>query len=137
MAIDEIREIFDVTRMIKNPDAPNQRLIEKWFPGEHGCVGGGTEEHTPLSDGALQWMIDSIKDLGLGLEFDLKSISIAPDPTIDFKNDPGIYKLVGTKLRDVENRVDDLHESTVERLKKRRDYRSKNLVPIISELELD
>ena len=137
MAIDEVREIFDVTRMIKNPDAPNQRLIEKWFPGEHGCVGGGTEEHTPLSDGALQWMIDSIKDLGLGLEFDLKSISIAPDPTIDFKNDPGIYKLVGTKLRDVENRVDDLHESTVERLKKRRDYRSKNLVPIISELELD
>ena len=137
MAIDELREIFDVTRMIKNPDAPNQKLIEKWFPGEHGCVGGGTQEHTSLSDGALKWMIESIKDLGLGLEFDLTSISIDPDPTIDFNNDPGIYKLVGTKLRDVENRVDHLHESTVERLKKRGDYRSKNLAQIISELELD
>jgi hypothetical protein len=73
----------------------------------------------------------------LGLEFNLQSISIAPDPTIDFKNDPGIYKLVGTKLRNVGNTVDDLHESTVERLKKRGDYRSKNLAPIISELELD
>ena len=137
MAVDEIREIFDVTRMTRNPDAEHQRLIEKWFPGEHGCVGGGTEKHTPLSDGAFKWMVESIKALNLGLEFDLDSIKIAPDPTVDFKNDPGIYKLVGTKLRDVSTQVDDLHESTIERLQKRGDYRPKNLAQTISELKLN
>ncbi|MTJ49533.1 DUF2235 domain-containing protein [Dolichospermum sp. UHCC 0259] len=137
IAIDEVREIFDVTRMHKNPDANNQQLIEKWFPGDHGCVGGGTKQHTPLSDGALKWMIESIQDLNLGLEFDFNSTSINSDPTIDFTNDPGIYKLVGTKLRDVSNQPHDLHESTIERLQKREDYRPKNLAQIISELNLN
>lgn len=108
MAIDEIRAIFDVTRMTQNPDAPNQRLIEKWFPGEHGCVGGGTKENAPLSDGALKWMIESIKGLNLGLEFDLDLTNIDPKSTVNFTNNPGIYKLVGTKLRNVGNQPNDL-----------------------------
>lgn len=137
MAVDEIREIFDVTPMTKNPDAPNQRLIQKWFPGNHGCVGGGTEQHAPLSNGAFKWMVESIKGLDLGLEFDLDSTKIAPDPTINFTNNPGIYKLVGTKFRDVGNQLGDLHESTVDRLEKREDYRPKNLAQIISQLKLN
>ena len=60
VAIDEIREVFDVTPMKKHPDTESQRVIQKWFPGSHGCVGGGTEENRGLSDAALQWMIDSI-----------------------------------------------------------------------------
>lgn len=137
MAIDEIREIFDVTPMTRNPDAANQQLVQKWFPGQHGCVGGGTKEFAPLSDGALKWMIESIKDLGLKLEFDLDSTEIYPNPTVDFKNDPGIYKFLGTKLRDVSNQLSDIHESTFDRLQKRKDYRPKNLAPIISQLNLN
>ncbi|MBO1065745.1 MULTISPECIES: DUF2235 domain-containing protein [Nostocales] len=137
MAVDEIREIFDVTPMTKNPDAPEQQLIQKWFPGNHGCVGGGTKEYAPLSDGAFKWMMESIKGLDLKLEFDLNSISIELKPTVDFNNDPGFYKLVGTKLRDVPNQVADIHESTIERLQKRKDYRPKNLAQTISELKLN
>jgi uncharacterized protein (DUF2235 family) len=136
MAIDEIREIFDVTPMKKNPDAPNQRVIQKWFPGEHGCVGGGTEEHSGLSDAALQWMIDSIGNLELGLDLDPSVIptGINPNYKCDFKNDIGFFKLAGIKLRDVGDAIEDLHESAVNRLKGRKDYRPKNLQNIISKI---
>ncbi|MBD1826770.1 DUF2235 domain-containing protein [Microcoleus vaginatus GB1-A2] len=136
VAIDEIREIFDVTLMKKDPDAENQRVIQVWFPGEHGCVGGGTEEYSGLSDAALQWMIDSTRKLGLGLEFDPSVIptGINPNYEIDFKNDPGFFKLAGIKFREVGDAIEELHESTIERLKKRQDYRPKNLQKILSKV---
>ncbi|MBD2301135.1 DUF2235 domain-containing protein [Nostoc sp. FACHB-190] len=136
MAIDEIREIFDVTPMKPHPEAEKQRVIQKWFPGEHGCVGGGTEEHSGLSDAALQWMIDSVGDLGLGLEFDPNVIptGINPNYKCEFKNDPGFFKLAGIKLRDVGDAIEELHDSTINRLKVRQDYRPKNLQKIIAKL---
>ena len=139
MAIDEVREIFDVTRMTKSSHAENQRVIEKWFPGEHGCIGGGTQKHRPLSDAALQWMIESMKDLGLGLEFDLDYLlgDIKTDFQCQFTNDPGFYKLAGIKFRDIGDVIDDLHETAIERLKACQDYRPKNLEKIVSKLNLN
>ncbi|AFY42913.1 DUF2235 domain-containing protein [Nostoc sp. PCC 7107] len=136
MAIDEIREIFDVTPMKPHPEAKNQRVVQKWFPGEHGCVGGGTEEHSGLSDAALQWMIDSVGDLGLGLDFDPSVIptGINPNYECEFKNDPGFFKLAGIKLREVGDAIEDIHDSAINRLKGRKDYRPKNLKTIISKL---
>jgi uncharacterized protein (DUF2235 family) len=136
VAIDEIREIFDVTPMTKNPDTENQRVIQKWFPGNHGCVGGGSEASSGLSDAALQWMIDSVGNLGLGLEFDTNVIptGIKPNYDCDFQNNPGFFKLAGIKFRDVSDALEDLHESTINRLKSRKDYRPKNLEKIISRL---
>ncbi|MBD2441391.1 DUF2235 domain-containing protein [Nostoc sp. FACHB-110] len=136
MAIDEIREIFDVTPMKPHPEAEKQRVIQKWFPGEHGCVGGGTEEYSGLSDAALQWMIDSVSDLGLGLEFDTSVIptGINPNYKCEFKNDPGFFKLAGIKLRDVGDAIEELHDSTINRLKVRQDYRPKNLQKIIAKI---
>jgi uncharacterized protein (DUF2235 family) len=137
VAIDEIREVFDVTPMKKNPDAENQRVIQVWFPGEHGCVGGGTKEHSGLSDAALQWMMDATGKLGLGLEFDPSVIptGINPNPECDFKNDPGIFKLAGIKYREVSDAViDDLHESVIKRWQSRKDYRPKNLEKILAKL---
>ena len=138
VAIDEIREIFDVTPMKKHPDAENQRVIQVWFPGEHGCVGGGMEEHSGLSDAALQWMMDSICNLGLGLELDPSAIptGVNPNYEIDFKNDPGFFKLAGIKLREVGDGIDDLHESVIKRWHSRNDYRPKNLEIILSKLNL-
>jgi uncharacterized protein (DUF2235 family) len=135
-AIDEIRKIFDVTPMVKGADVENQRVIQKWFPGEHGCVGGGTEATRGLSDGALQWMIDSIKGLGLGLDFDTSAIptEIKPDCECNFTNNPGFFKLAGIKLRDVGDNVESLHENTISRLKNRPDYRPRNLEKIIPEV---
>ena len=128
--------MFDVTPMTKNPHAQNQRLIQKWFPGDHGCVGGGTEANRGLSDGALQWMIDSIKDLGLALEFDIDAIftGIQPDYHCPFNKNPGFFKLAGIKLRDVGDVLDELHDSTIERVKTFADYRPKNLETILSQI---
>ncbi|BAZ23845.1 hypothetical protein NIES4073_47350 [Kalymmatonema gypsitolerans NIES-4073] len=136
VAIDEIREIFDVTPMKKHPEAENQRVIQKWFPGGHGCVGGGTEEHSGLSDAALQWMIDSIGNLKLGLDLDPSVIptGINPDYECDFKNDVGFFKLAGIKFREVSDAIEDLHESAIYRLKSRKDYRPKNLQKILDKL---
>ncbi|BAY27846.1 hypothetical protein NIES2100_76720 [Calothrix sp. NIES-2100] len=136
VAIDEMREIFDVTPMQKHPEAQNQKVIQKWFPGDHGCVGGGTKEKSGLSDAALEWMIDSIGHLGLGLDLDTNVIptGIHPDYECEFKNDPGFFKLAGIKLRDVGETIEDLHESTVKRLKLRKDYRPKNLQKIIPKI---
>ncbi|MBD2612469.1 DUF2235 domain-containing protein [Nostoc punctiforme FACHB-252] len=136
MAIDEIREIFDVTPMKPHPEAENQRVIQKWFPGGHGCVGGGTEEYRGLSDAALKWMIDSIEELELGLDLDPSVIptGVNPDYECEFQNDPGFFKLAGIKLRDVGEAIEDLHDSTVTRLKTRNDYRPKNLQKIISKI---
>ncbi|BAY47240.1 hypothetical protein SAMD00079811_48570 [Scytonema sp. HK-05] len=136
VAIDEIREIFDVTPMKKHPEAENQRVIQKWFPGAHGCVGGGTEEYSGLSDAALQWMIDSIGNLKLGLDLDPSVIptGINPDYECDFKNDVGFFKLAGIKFREVSDVIEDLHESAIYRLKTRKDYRPKNLEKILDKL---
>ncbi|MCL1471827.1 DUF2235 domain-containing protein [Argonema antarcticum] len=136
VAIDEVREIFDVTPMKKNPDAENQRVIQVWFPGEHGCVGGGTKEHSGLSDAALQWMLDSTRNLGLGLEFDTSAIptGINPNYEVDFKTDAGFFKLAGIKFREVGDAIDELHESTIKRLQSRKDYRPKNLEKLLSKL---
>lgn len=136
MAIDEMRASFDVTPMKKHPEAENQRVIQKWFPGVHGCVGGGRENNRGLSDTSLQWMIDAIGALELGLEFDTSVIpsGIHPDYNCEFKNDPGFYKLAGIKFREVGDSLEDLHESTIERIRNRQDYRPKNLEKLLAEL---
>ncbi|MBE9229199.1 DUF2235 domain-containing protein [Phormidium sp. LEGE 05292] len=136
IAIDEIREVFDVTPMKSNPDAKNQRVIQKWFPGEHGCVGGGSKEYSGLSDAALKWMIDSVGNLGLKLDFDISAIptGINPNYECEFKNNPGFFKLAGIKFREVSDTIEDLHESTIYRLKSRQDYRPKNLQKILSKV---
>ena len=136
VAIDEIREVFDVTPMKKHPEAENQRVIQVWFPGAHGCIGGGTEEHSGLSDTVLQWMLDSTRKLGLGIEFDPSAIptGINPNYECDFRNDPGIFKLAGIKFREVGDAIEELHESTIKRLQTRSDYRPKNLEPLLPKL---
>ncbi|NEQ41472.1 MAG: DUF2235 domain-containing protein [Okeania sp. SIO3I5] len=75
VAVDEDRDTFSVTLMKKNPEVKDQILRQVWFPGGHGCVGGGTKRESLLSNNALLWMIASIKDIGLNLEFDINLLS--------------------------------------------------------------
>ena len=134
VAIDEQRSTFYASLMEKSKRTEDQRLIQKWFPGDHGCVGGGSKEQSGLSDGALQWMIDSIKELGLGLEIDTSVIptGIHPDPDAEYKVEPKsiigkMTKLLGTKVREVSDNFEDLHESVKKRWRDRKDYRPENL----------
>lgn len=102
VAIDERREVFEVTPMMISEDATTT-LNQVWFPGTHSCVGGGMAPG--LSDTVLQWTIDEIDQLNLGLEFvdcpdKVAAGGIKPDYTISF--DPeieGMFALGGISDR--------------------------------------
>jgi uncharacterized protein (DUF2235 family) len=73
VALDEIRASFRPTLWTgQHPD-----LEQVWFPGVHCDVGGGYRE-TGLSDGALKWMIDEAKALGLGVDTNMEK-QVKPD----------------------------------------------------------
>lgn len=91
VAIDERRVLFppvlfgDLTALnlakefrVDDENAPYQ---ERWFPGGHGSVGGGGD-FRGLSDGALAWILNGAKRVGLELDSAAGSRiqSIAPDP---------------------------------------------------------
>ena len=72
LSIDENRQEFDFTDMIP-ADGLADRVEQVWFPGGHGCIGGGTKANSPLSNAALLWMMAEVEALGLGLSFDNRS----------------------------------------------------------------
>lgn len=112
--------------MVKSSKNHNQNLRQVWFPGGHSCVGGGTKEQSGLSDGALQWMIDESK--ALGLEFDESKVpdGINSDPTIPFSNtSKGVLIFTQPNLRKVD--FASLHPSVIERWSLVDNYRPKNL----------
>jgi uncharacterized protein (DUF2235 family) len=149
VAIDEPRKVFDVTPMKQSESSKQagQQLRQVWFPGDHGCVGGGVKKVQGLSDGALQWMIDQMKDLNLGLDLDpnlvecdlssvdvTKQYGIYPDHKTPFANTSNplmkwIFSLVGTHVREIAKADEDfaaileqrLHESVLKRWK---DYKT-------------
>ena len=64
-------------------DAPYQ---QKWFPGDHGSVGGG--DIRGLSDCALVWILDGAETMGLELDRDKESplFSLLPDDRAPLAN---------------------------------------------------
>jgi uncharacterized protein (DUF2235 family) len=137
VAIDEQRKVFFVTPMHKSSNANAQDLKQVWFPGEHGCVGGGTEKHRQLSDAALQWMMAEAGQQGLSFQLDVIEDGIVIDSTIPFENSPtGLFAGLGVRIRKLSDNsiyntpatnvapeqveyvyatFDDLHESTKSR----------------------
>lgn len=102
-AIDERRKVFDVTRMQPSEGATTN-IRQVWFPGVHGCVGGGSDANHGLSDGALQWMMEETNRVGLGLEFNptLVKGGVKPNYAIAFDSEiSGIFKLTGTLHREL------------------------------------
>jgi uncharacterized protein (DUF2235 family) len=93
VAIDENRKAFDYTRMEPAQNSAGQvlkpdQVKQVWFPGGHGCIGGGTAANSPLSNAALRWMMAEVTALNLGLTFKDGQIEdgLAIDPTIYFDN---------------------------------------------------
>lgn len=110
VAIDETRKVFDFTSM-KREDHDQQPLKQFWFPGGHGCIGGGSHEERGLSDRALEWMMDQVKELNLGLDFNRTVVEdgIQPDYKGTIGDYPAFYKLFGVIKRKLEAspQVDD------------------------------
>jgi hypothetical protein len=123
VAIDEMRAVFELTPMQqKHPRPEYQTLRQVWFPGGHGCVGGGTRSERGLSDATLAWMIEQVSDLGLKLEFDPTAVEdgICPDPATPFDNRlKGIFSFTGERRREIigisEQAVPQLHASVRQR----------------------
>lgn len=68
IAIDERRSTFPSTPWKNIGDfAATGRHLEAWFPGNHGSVGGGGDV-TGLSAGALLWVLEGARDLGLAVD---------------------------------------------------------------------
>ncbi len=140
VAIDEQRSTFDATLMQKNPQVPDQILRQVWFPGDHGSIGGGEEPKRGLSDGALQWMIDSIQELKLGLSLDPNMVEdgIKPDYKISFAPDQDQWTLPqkimnffmhvpGASIRALPDSFEDLHLSVKQRWKAVGSWRPQHL----------
>jgi hypothetical protein len=144
VAIDERRQAFDVTPMLqsRNNLQAGQVLREVWFPGNHGAVGGGSARSQPLADGALLWIIDTIRNtFKLGLEFDLSHVEydpttvnpdqhygLRPDPTAKIPEEPIglLFQLTGLKLRTIADDA-ELHQSVFERWRALATYRPENM----------
>jgi uncharacterized protein (DUF2235 family) len=78
LAIDEVRAQFPATLWTSTP-APGQTLVQVWFSGCHGDVGGGTPQGGPVDNGTrlcdvtLGWMIANAQ--AQGLTFDPTAIA--------------------------------------------------------------
>jgi uncharacterized protein (DUF2235 family) len=108
VAIDERRKVFNVTPMTISKGATTT-LSQVWFPGTHGCIGGGQREFAGLADTALEWMAGSISKWKLGLEFvanpdAISEGGIKPDYRIIFDaKTRGIFAWSGLIYRDLNN----------------------------------
>lgn len=73
IALNEVRKVFNIIPMQTNED---NVLKQVWFPGDHGCVGGGCENQV-LSQCTLQWMVDEIGHLqGSGVNLDIDTSTL-------------------------------------------------------------
>jgi uncharacterized protein (DUF2235 family) len=145
VAIDENRKVFDYTPMEQSQTniAAGQTLHQVRFPGDHGAIGGGSPESVTLADGALLWMIETIRNtLNLGLEFDLSQVeydpnaprpadpySIHPQPTTKLPKKPEslLFRLTGLAPRTIPDQA-LLHDSTLKRWQVLgKDYRPGNI----------
>lgn len=123
VSIDENRKEFYYTPM-EVSSAQNTELCQVWFPGGHGCVGGGSESDRGLSDGALAWMLEKVSALGLTVDstriaykgsHGMMVTGLEPNPTIQVKAAPC---LLGSRLREIPvatSFTDEVHISAKQR----------------------
>lgn len=102
LAIDERRRAFEPSLWrVDAADAHRQVVEQVWFAGDHSDVGGGNGD-CPLSDIALRWMADRLRQCGLDLDESRlpQSVSLASAPHVEVRNSyAGIFALQPPLLR--------------------------------------
>ena len=106
IAIDDKTPGFDVTIMKPGLDFDGT-IVQVWFPGTHGCVGGGTAETLGLSNAALKWMADEASQLGLNLDLNLAEDTEKIDFRTPFKSNSFLDPF-GLRERDITKLNDEL-----------------------------
>ncbi len=155
VAVDERRKVFHHTEMNLEPKFKDMvkpgQLRQVWFPGDHGCVGGGGDglpEGDPNkvnkrchSDAALDWMLSEMEQSGPShLKVSRPVLDLAPDPMSALGMvEKNFLRRLSDPLADAppdnpkrDNRpfcaFEDLHPAVVRRWTGKTDYRPKNLV---------
>ncbi|MEQ8406142.1 MAG: DUF2235 domain-containing protein [Oceanicaulis sp.] len=136
-ALDEERKLFPLTPMAPPRRARTDQVVEMWFPGHHGGVGGGEGEARPFSDAALLWMAEEAEAAGLRFDPWLKRIA-APDPLAPMAR-PDALRRAGTAPRMLYARPEEarLHDSVAARYHARPDWRPPSLAPLRAMLEAE
>ena len=119
LALDERRPSFAPT--LWEPPDEGDRYQQKWFPGDHGSVGGGTEA-TGLSAAALLWIAEGAAEAGLGLDAAaLAALAAEVDPLAPLGEGTRPRGVVdrllrmGSRDREGPARLDELSEAALRR----------------------
>ena len=129
VAIDERRREFQPTLMQLGPAMEPSQLREMWFPGDHGCVGGGSADKQPLANGPLRWLVQTAAELGspLAIDWSMLTDGAEANPLIPFTPSDGW--MYADKARSLKNvAFEALHHSVIERFQKDLSYRPRNLI---------
>ena len=112
VAIDEQRKEFSATLMEKQKGS--QKLVQAWFPGDHGCVGGGSWEKRGLANRCLTWMVEEASRLGVEIGVDWNNLDdrAMSDHSIYFPRETSfIYGKQHRQMAGVTVRWQDIHET--------------------------
>ncbi|HYD71521.1 MAG TPA: DUF2235 domain-containing protein [Candidatus Binatia bacterium] len=140
VAIDERRAAFAPTLWSNvdafNPPGAAPRVLQMWFPGDHGGVGGG--EARGLSNCALMWVLEGAERAGLALQREPGSVLSGCLAEIDPINAPinGLSRLgpIAMRWRQGITSVADVHETARLRWIGNSRYRPAPLSPFANEM---
>ncbi len=145
VAIDERRPAFAPTLWsnVAAFNAPGRpaRVLQNWFPGDHGGVGGGGDTHG-LSNCALMWMLEGAEQAGLAIEREPGSVVSACLADIDpiaakLRGASGfsVLDLAGARWRPGLKSLADIHETARLRWCANRSYRPEALARFAAGIE--
>jgi uncharacterized protein (DUF2235 family) len=144
MAIDERRAAFAPTgwsnvEAFNAPGAP-PRVMQAWFPGDHGGVGGGASSRG-LSNCALMWMLEGAEQAGLCIAREPGSVVSSCLADIDPLNAPltgakgfSLLGAMGARWRSGPRRFEEVHETARLRWAGASTYRPKPLAQFSAEI---
>ncbi|PXF43650.1 hypothetical protein BWQ96_06609 [Gracilariopsis chorda] len=136
LSIDEDRRAFYPTFMKAHSARGPKQLTQKFLPGSHGGVGGGSEILKPFSQNALKFVLDDIRTRGLGIEFDAEQLPKSFDyntpvlpPRGLFNRHNFIKAVTGSQIREI-RAVEELHATAVIRYHRTPKWRPEALKPL-------
>jgi uncharacterized protein (DUF2235 family) len=129
LAIDEQRSDFEPT--VWQP-RPMLDLMQVWFAGAHGDVGGGYPrdgDQSALSDNTLSWMISEAKSAGLTCEAHLAQSIKASALASVHQSRRSFYRIKAPFYREIDHGQGSvlIHSSVKKRWDQDPSYRPKNL----------
>ena len=139
IATDERRKTFvhspwsNLERLNGEAADRDPRFLQQWFPGNHGCVGGGGRR-VDLSSITLHWIAQGAEKAGLKLSWEqMDHEAERRDPVngkLDNKFGPvGLFSMLNFKKvdRNGPKETQDLSVASLDRLRGKPDYRPETL----------